>query len=79
MSAAIDLTDNGFVYPETSVGAVLGAANPDGTRMDGDVGDEVLWTTSAGVARGEVVGMDVLEGGILATLVRVTAAPQSRS
>lgn len=73
----IDQRDNGFIYPEISVGAVLGAANPNGTRMDGEVGDEVLWTTSAGVVRGEVIGVDVLEGGIPATLVKVTAMPQN--
>ena len=71
----IDLRDNGFSYPEVAVGDVLGVTDPFGGRMEGEVGDIVLWTTRLGAARGEVVGTKILEGGIPATLVKVTAAP----
>lgn len=66
----IDLTDNGFSYPATSAGDVLGFTNPEAGRMVGEVGDVVLWTTQAGVARGEVEGADYFDG-IPVTLVRV--------
>ena len=71
----IDLTDNGFSYLATSAGDVLGFTNPEAGRMEGEVGDVVLWTTQLGVARGEVIGAGVLEG-IPVTRVRVTEEPQ---
>ena len=79
MCEVIDLRDNGFCYLEVSEGDMLGFADPSAGRMEGEVGDVVLWTTHSGVARGEVVGAGIMDGPppIPVTRVRVVESPMS--
>lgn len=76
-SKVIDLRDNGFSFQEVSVGDILGFADPSAGRMEGEVGDVVLWTTHSGEVRGEVIGDGIIDGPplIATTRVRVTSAP----
>ena len=76
MSATIDLTNSGWTWPESAVGDVLLLVNPGGAPAEGELGDVILWTTHAGVARGEVVGWGAMDGppSIPGTRVKVTSA-----